>query len=346
MLTVTKNRLVLLRGSQSEDSSDVVRSLEEQLEDQSRHVKMLREQREREDREREEERDLFKQNATQLKFRVKKLSDALEVTETKLTEAEKQRASLAAENMQRNSEIFRLKETLDETKAELEKMRESSPSSKGSDHRIAELQKEIKSKSLQVAELERSATDLSTKLVELKRAQKLERQMNAQLLGEVKRREGQETHREDRISQLEESLKESLELAIKRDKEMDADRAKFLRSDKEFAALKETFDKRELERAETESRLAKMTSELQDREALIVSLRAERQRQMEEVMEMKQSSLLAEISERDANIALLETSTARKKEHKAAIQALKTEKDRLVSELKDWVNFFPFTDFI
>lgn len=53
---------------------------------------------------------------------------------------------------------------------------------------------------------------------------------------------------------------------------------------------------------------------------------------------VRQNALLAAISEKDANIALLETSSS-KDEQRGAIQSLRCEKDQLVVELKEWVGY-------
>ncbi|MGH0177539.1 UNVERIFIED_CONTAM: hypothetical protein FKN15_005477 [Acipenser sinensis] len=47
-----------------------------------------------------------------------------------------------------------------------------------------------------------------------------------------------------------------------------------------------------------------------------------------------QEALLAAISEKDANIALLELSSSKKKKTQEEVMALKREKDRLVHQLK------------
>ena len=52
---------------------------------------------------------------------------------------------------------------------------------------------------------------------------------------------------------------------------------------------------------------------------------------------IRQNALLSAISEKDANIALRETSLKKEEDH-GAIQALRCEKDKLVVELKEWVN--------
>ncbi|MEQ2188390.1 ERC protein 2 [Goodea atripinnis] len=51
----------------------------------------------------------------------------------------------------------------------------------------------------------------------------------------------------------------------------------------------------------------------------------------------RQEALLAAISEKDANIALLELSSSKKKKTQEEVAALKREKDSLVQQLKQQV---------
>lgn len=52
----------------------------------------------------------------------------------------------------------------------------------------------------------------------------------------------------------------------------------------------------------------------------------------------RQEALLAAISEKDANIALLELSSSKKKKTQEEVALLKREKDRLVQQLKQQVS--------
>lgn len=52
---------------------------------------------------------------------------------------------------------------------------------------------------------------------------------------------------------------------------------------------------------------------------------------------LRQQALLAAISEKDANIALLELSSSNKKKTQEEVLALKREKDRLMHQLKQQV---------
>lgn len=53
---------------------------------------------------------------------------------------------------------------------------------------------------------------------------------------------------------------------------------------------------------------------------------------------VRQQALLAAISEKDANIALLELSSSKRKKAQEEVMALKREKDRLMHQLKQQVH--------
>ncbi|CAB1354142.1 unnamed protein product, partial [Coregonus sp. 'balchen'] len=60
---------------------------------------------------------------------------------------------------------------------------------------------------------------------------------------------------------------------------------------------------------------------LQERDGHLTNMRHERRKQLEEILEMKQQALLAAISEKDANIALLELSASGKKKTQEETQS-------------------------
>ncbi|XP_064823889.1 ERC protein 2-like [Oncorhynchus masou masou] len=84
----------------------------------------------------------------------------------------------------------------------------------------------------------------------------------------------------------------------------------------------------------TKQRLSSTQQSLQERDGHLTNMRQERRKQLEEILEMKQQALLAAISEKDANIALLELSASGKKKTQEEVLALKREKDRLMHQLK------------
>ncbi|XP_054624197.1 ERC protein 2-like isoform X7 [Dunckerocampus dactyliophorus] len=81
-------------------------------------------------------------------------------------------------------------------------------------------------------------------------------------------------------------------------------------------------------------RLCSTQQTLHERDGHLNSLRQERRKQLEEILEMKQQALLAAISEKDANIALLELSSSKRRKAQEEVMALKREKDRLMHQLK------------
>ncbi|KAG9333590.1 hypothetical protein JZ751_010806 [Albula glossodonta] len=108
---------------------------------------------------------------------------------------------------------------------------------------------------------------------------------------------------------------------------------------REVETEKNDKDKRisELERQELEStkqRLSSTQQSLAERDGHLTNLRQERRKQLEEILEMKQQALLAAISEKDANIALLELSASNRKKTQEEVLVLKREKDRLMHQLK------------
>uniref|UniRef100_A0A673AP61 ELKS/RAB6-interacting/CAST family member 2 n=1 Tax=Sphaeramia orbicularis TaxID=375764 RepID=A0A673AP61_9TELE len=84
----------------------------------------------------------------------------------------------------------------------------------------------------------------------------------------------------------------------------------------------------------TKMRLSSTQQSLHERDGHLNNMRQERRKQLEEILEMKQQALLAAISEKDANIALLELSASKRKIAQEEVMALKREKDRLMHQLK------------
>ncbi|CAG5980767.1 unnamed protein product [Menidia menidia] len=84
----------------------------------------------------------------------------------------------------------------------------------------------------------------------------------------------------------------------------------------------------------TKQRLSSTQQSLQERDSHLTNMRQERRKQLEEILEMKQQALLAAISEKDANIALLELSASNKKKTQEEVMALKRERDKLMHQLK------------
>ncbi|KAI1890313.1 hypothetical protein AGOR_G00152450 [Albula goreensis] len=109
-----------------------------------------------------------------------------------------------------------------------------------------------------------------------------------------------------------------------------ADGTQNLKLEELMGALEKT--RQELE--STKQRLSSTQQSLAERDGHLTNLRQERRKQLEEILEMKQQALLAAISEKDANIALLELSASNRKKTQEEVLVLKREKDRLMHQLK------------
>uniref|UniRef100_A0A8C7XEM7 ELKS/RAB6-interacting/CAST family member 2 n=1 Tax=Oryzias sinensis TaxID=183150 RepID=A0A8C7XEM7_9TELE len=101
--------------------------------------------------------------------------------------------------------------------------------------------------------------------------------------------------------------------------------------------LMNTLERTRQELDATKQRLSSTQQSLQERDSHLTNMRQERRKQLEEILEMKQQALLAAISEKDANIALLELSASNKKKTQEEVLALKRERDKLMHQLKQHV---------
>ncbi|XP_064417751.1 ELKS/Rab6-interacting/CAST family member 1 isoform X2 [Latimeria chalumnae] len=210
---------------------------------------------------------------------------------------------------------------------------------------LKEMENEKNDKDKKIAELERQLKDQGKKVANLKHKEQVEKKKNAQLLEEARRREDnlndssqllQDTLRQkdERIEELEEALRESVQITAEREMVLAQEEAARNTSEKQVEELMLAMEKVKQELESMKAKLSSTQQSLAEKEAHLTTLRAERRKHLEEVLEMKQEALLAAISEKDANIALLELSSSKKKKTQDEVAALKREKDRLVQQLK------------
>ncbi|XP_044534307.1 ELKS/Rab6-interacting/CAST family member 1 isoform X3 [Gracilinanus agilis] len=317
-------------------------TLEEALSEKERTIERLKEQRDRDEREKQEEIDNYKKDLKDLKEKVSLLQGDLSEKEASLLDLKEHASSLASSGLKKDSRLKTLEIALEQKKEEclkmesqLKKAHEATLEARGSpemNDRIQQLEKEItqhrdessksqaevdrlleilkemenekNDKDKKIAELEsltsRQIKDQNKKVANLKHKEQVEKKKSAQMLEEARRRE-------DNLNDSSQQLQvEELMMAMEKVKQ------------------------------ELESMKAKLIStqqSLAEKETHLTNLRAERRKHLEEVLEMKQEALLAAISEKDANIALLELSSSKKKTQDE-VAALKREKDRLVQQLK------------
>ncbi|XP_069084209.1 ELKS/Rab6-interacting/CAST family member 1 isoform X5 [Pleurodeles waltl] len=348
-LTNLKERVKSLQADTS-NTDTALTTLEEALAEKERIIERLKEQRDRDEREKSEESESFKKELKEMKEKVSILQADLSEKEASLLDLKEHASSLASTGLKKDSRLKTLEIALEQRKEECQKLEsqlkkhsevlghpskpaiEATQEAKASpelNDRIQVLEKEVaryrtessksqlevdrlleilkemenekNDKDKKIAELERQIKDQNKKVANLKHKEQVEKKKNAQLLEEARRRE-------DNLSDNSQQLQvEELMMAMEKVKQ------------------------------ELESMKAKLSStqqSLAEKEAHLTNLRAERRKHLEEVLEMKQEALLAAISEKDANIALLELSSSKKKKTQEEVATLKRDKDRLVQQLK------------
>ncbi|XP_073506440.1 ELKS/Rab6-interacting/CAST family member 1 isoform X7 [Phyllobates terribilis] len=314
-------------------------TLEEALAEKERIIERLKDQRDRDEREKQEELESYKKELKDLREKVSTLQGDLSERESSLLDLKEHASTLASSGLKKDSRLKSLEIALEQRKEEclklenqlrkahdaaqdaksnpegnervqqlekeVAKLREEAGKSQAEVDRLLDILKEMENekneKDTKIAELERQNKDQNKKVATLKHKEQVEKKKSAQLLEEARRRE-------DNLTDSSQQLQvEELMMAMEKVKQ------------------------------ELESMKAKLSStqqSLAEKEIHLTSLRAERRKHLEEVLEMKQEALLAAISEKDANIALLELSSSRKKKTQEEVASLKREKDRLVQQLK------------
>nr|XP_019947935.1 PREDICTED: ELKS/Rab6-interacting/CAST family member 1-like isoform X4 [Paralichthys olivaceus] len=210
---------------------------------------------------------------------------------------------------------------------------------------LREMENEKNDKEKKIHELERQMKDQSKKVANLRHKEQLEKSRNAQLMEEAKKREDnlnessqqiQDSlrHKEDRIEELEEALRESVQITTEREVVLAQEEQARTQAEKQVEDLLVAMERVKQELEVMKAKLSSTQLSLAEKEGHLTALRAERRKHLEEVLEMKQEALLAAISEKDANIALLELSSSKKKKTQEEVATLKREKDSLVQQLK------------
>ncbi|XP_018431979.1 PREDICTED: ELKS/Rab6-interacting/CAST family member 1 [Nanorana parkeri] len=280
--------------------------------------------------------------------RLKSLEIALEQRKEECLKLENQlrKAQDATQEVKSNPEV---NERVQEMEKEVARYREEASKSQAEVDRLLEILKEMENekneKDTKIAELERQVKDQNKKVATLKHKEQVEKKKNAQLFEEARRREDNLTdssqhlqdvmqQKDDRIEELEEALRESVQITAEREMVLAQEESARVNTQKQVEELMMAMEKVKQELESMKAKLSSTQQSLAEKEIHLTSLRSERRKHLEEVLEMKQEALLAAISEKDANIALLELSSSRKKKTQEEVASLKREKDRLVQQLK------------
>ncbi|XP_013124105.1 ELKS/Rab6-interacting/CAST family member 1 isoform X5 [Oreochromis niloticus] len=284
--------------------------------------------------------------------KLKSFEIALEQKKEECLKLENQlkRAQNAALEAQANTELA---ERIRNLEQEVARHREDSGKAQAEVDRLLEILREMENekndKDKKISELEslasRQMKDQSKKVASLKHKEQVEKSRNARLMEEARKREDnlsetsqqvKDTLRQktERIEELEEALRESVQITAEREMVLAQEEAARSLQEKQMEELLGAMEKVKQELESMRAKLASTQQSLCEKEAHLTTLRAERRKHLEEVLEMKQEALLAAISEKDANIALLELSSSKKKKTQDEVAQLKREKDRLVQQLK------------
>ncbi|XP_037539399.1 ELKS/Rab6-interacting/CAST family member 1 isoform X3 [Nematolebias whitei] len=260
------------------------------------------------------------------------------------------RAQNAALEAQANTELAERIRSLEQ---EVARHKEDSGKAQAEVDRLLEILREMENekndKDKKISELEslasRQMKDQTKKVASLKHKEQVEKSRNARLMEEARKREDnmsessqqvKDTLRQksERIEELEEALRESVQITAEREMVLAQEEAARSLQEKRMEELLGAMEKVKQELESMRAKMASTQQSLCEKEAHLTTLRAERRKHLEEVLEMKQEALLAAISEKDANIALLELSSSKKKKTQEEVTQLKREKDRLVQQLK------------
>ncbi|XP_018110321.1 ELKS/Rab6-interacting/CAST family member 1 isoform X2 [Xenopus laevis] len=275
-----------------------------------------------------------KEECLKLESQLRKHSDGLPHTGKAAHEAA-QEAKSSPEMNELEREVTRYREEAGKSQAEVDRLLDI----------LKEMENEKNEKDTKIAELERQNKDQNKKVATLKHKEQVEKKKNAQLLDEARRREDNLTdssqqlqdvmlQKDDRIEELEEALRESVQITAEREMVLAQEESARNNYQKQVEELMSAMEKVKHELESMKAKLSSTQHSLAEKEIHLTNLRAERRKHLEEVLEMKQEALLAAISEKDANIALLELSSSKKKKTQDEVASLKREKDRLVQQLK------------
>ncbi|XP_039616498.1 ELKS/Rab6-interacting/CAST family member 1 [Polypterus senegalus] len=397
-MTSLKERVKSLQADTS-NTDTALATLEEALAEKERIIERLKEQRDRDEREKTEEIENTKKELKELREKVSTLQGDLSDKETSLLDLKEHASSLASSGLKKDSKLKSLEISLEQKKEECIKLemqlkkhtellsshpsklaheatvearantelserihalekevaryKEEASKSQAEVDRLLEILREMENekndKDKKILELEsvasRQTKDQSKKVASLKHKEQVEKKKNAQLMEEARKREDNITEssqqlqdslrmKDDRIEELEEALRESVQITAEREMVLAQEEAARSHAEKQMEELLTAMEKVKQELESMKAKLSSTQQSLAEKEAHLTTLRAERRKHLEEVLEMKQEALLAAISEKDANIALLELSSSKKKKTQDEVAALKREKDRLVQQLK------------
>ncbi|XP_064154327.1 ERC protein 2-like isoform X3 [Anguilla rostrata] len=337
-LTNLKDRVKSLQ-TDSSNTDTALATLEEALSEKERIIERLKEQREREDRERLEEAESYKKENKDLKEKVNTLQAELTEKESSLIDLKEHASSLASSGLKKDSKLKSLEIAIEQKKEECSKL--ETQLQKQAEHLFNQT---TKSPAHEAEEVARTNPEVMEKVKLLEKEVAYYKDESGKSRAEVDRLleilrevETEKSDKDKKIAELERQAKDPNKKATNLKHNQPVEKKPGLTDSSQHLQLEELMNALEKTRQEldaTKQRLSSTQQSLAERDGHLTNLRQERRKQLEEILEMKQQALLAAISEKDANIALLELSGSKKKKSQEEVMALKREKDRLMHQLK------------
>ncbi|XP_056128468.1 ERC protein 2 isoform X5 [Rhinichthys klamathensis goyatoka] len=343
-----KDRVKSLQ-TDSSNTDTALATLEEALSEKERIIERLKEQREREDRERLDEVDSYKKENKDLKEKVNNLQLELTEKESSLIDLKEHASSLASSGLKKDSKLKSLEIAIEQKKEECNKL--ETQLQKQAEQLFSQMNNP-KAHEVEVQQSSRGNPEYVDRVKLLEKEVSYYKEESGKAQNEVERLleilrevETEKNDKDKKIAELERQTKDpikkgpGIKLGPQMDKKGPGNILQDQRKDNpmdnpKMEELMNVLEKTRQELDSTKQRLSSTQQSLSERDGHLTNLRQERRKQLEEILEMKQQALLAAISEKDANIALLELSSSNKKKTQEEVLALKREKDRLMHQLK------------
>ncbi|XP_036839910.1 ERC protein 2 isoform X4 [Oncorhynchus mykiss] len=360
-----KDRVKSLQ-TDSSNTDTALATLEEALSEKERIIERLKEQRAREDNERIDEVESYKKENKDLKEKVNTLHMELTEKESCLIDLKEHASSLASSSLKKESKLKSLEMAIEQKKEECSKLETQlqkqaeqlfTQMNNPKAHEVQQQQVGVGSRgNPEYVEREQRVKVLEKEVSYYKEESGKAQAEVDRLLAILREVETEKNDRDKKIAELESlaprQTKEqvtkkggpNLKLGPQGEKKPGQimgdprkDNTMDLGQHLKLEEMMNTLERTRQELDATKQRLSSTQQSLQERDGHLTNMRQERRKQLEEILEMKQQALLAAISEKDANIALLELSASGKKKTQEEVLALKREKDRLMHQLKQQV---------
>uniref|UniRef100_A0AAQ4Q0D5 ELKS/RAB6-interacting/CAST family member 2 n=1 Tax=Gasterosteus aculeatus aculeatus TaxID=481459 RepID=A0AAQ4Q0D5_GASAC len=348
-----KDRVKSLQ-TDSSNTDTALATLEEALSEKERIIERLKDQREREDRERLDEVDSYKKENKDLKEKVNSLQIELTEKESSLIDLKEHASSIASSGLKKDSKLKSLEIAIEQKKEECSKLEtqlqkqaeqlfshmnnpkahevEQHSGPRGNPEYVDRVKLLEKDVSYYKDESNKAQTEVE-RLLDILREVETEKNDKDKKIAELEslapRQGGKDlTKKGPNIKLGPQGDKKGLGQDPRKDSSMESGHHLKLEE------LMNTLERTRQELDSTKQRLSSTQQSLQERDGHLTNMRQERRKQLEEILEMKQQALLAAISEKDANIALLELSASNKKKTQDEVLSLKRERDKLMHQLK------------